>query len=74
MGSAKDKVRVNVYLDKTLTNDAKRLGINLSKSLECALKSELAKKWKEKNREKITIYNQQIASEGLPFSDDDLCI
>jgi post-segregation antitoxin (ccd killing protein) len=74
MGSAKDKVRVNVYLDKTLTNDAKRLGINLSNSLECALKSELAEKWKEKNREKITIYNQQIASEGLPFNDDDLCI
>lgn len=74
MGSAKDKVRVNVYLDKTLTNDAKRLGINLSNSLECALKSELAGKWKENNKEKIAIYNQQIASEGLPFSDDDLCI
>ena len=74
MGSAKNKVRVNVYLDKTLTNDAKRLGINLSNSLECALKSELANKWKENNKEKIAIYNQQIASEGLPFSDDDLCI
>jgi post-segregation antitoxin (ccd killing protein) len=74
MGSAKDKVRVNVYIDKTLTNDAKRLGINLSYTLECALKFELAGKWNENNKEIITIYNQQIASEGLPFSDDDLCI
>ena len=74
MGSAKDKVRVNVYLDKTLTNDAKRLGINLSNRLESALRAELAEKWKEKNKVKIGIYNQHIASEGLPFSDDDLCI
>ncbi|MBT1451458.1 type II toxin-antitoxin system CcdA family antitoxin [Glaciecola sp. XM2] len=74
MGTAKEKVRVNVYLDKTLTNDAKRLGINLSNSLELALKSELAKKWKEKNREKIATYNQRVAAKGLPFDDEDMCI
>lgn len=74
MGSEKAKVRVNVYLDRTLTNDAKRLGINLSNRLECALKAELADKWKEKNKEKIANYNRQIATDGLPFSDDDLCI
>lgn len=74
MGSVEDKVRVNVYLDKTLINDAKRLGINLSNRLECALKSELAEKWKEKNKGKIATYNQHITSEGLPFNDDDLCI
>jgi post-segregation antitoxin (ccd killing protein) len=74
MGTAKEKVRVNVYLDKTLTNDAKRLGINLSNSLEQALKSELAEKWKERNREKIATYNQHVASKGLPFDDDDICI
>lgn len=74
MSSVKDKVRVNVYLDKTLTNDAKRLGINLSNRLECALKLELAEKWKENNKEKISTYNQHITSEGLPFNDDDLCI
>ena len=73
MGTTSEKVRVNVYVNKALTNDAKKLGINLSSSLEKALKTELAEKWKENNREKIARYNQFIASQGLPF-DDDLCI
>ncbi|GAC27322.1 type II toxin-antitoxin system CcdA family antitoxin [Brumicola pallidula] len=74
MGTAKEKVRVNVYLDKTVTEDAKRLGINLSNSLEIALKSELETKWKERNKQKTETYNQYIASDGLPFDDCDLCI
>ncbi|WP_299083136.1 type II toxin-antitoxin system CcdA family antitoxin [uncultured Paraglaciecola sp.] len=74
MGTVKEKVRVNVYLDKTITEDAKRLGINLSHSLENALKSELKNKWKERNQQKMEAYNQNIASHGLPFDDDDLCI
>lgn len=74
MGTSKEKVRVNVYLDKTVTEDAKRLGINLSNSLEIALKAELETKWKERNKQKIEKYNQYISSEGLPFDDGDLCI
>jgi post-segregation antitoxin (ccd killing protein) len=74
MGTAKEKVRVNVYLDKTVTEDAKRLGINLSNSLEIALKSELETKWKERNKQKIETCNQYIACDGLPFDDGDLCI
>ena len=74
MGTSQEKVRVNVYLDKTVTEDAKRLGINLSKSLEIALKAELETKWKERNKQKIEKYNQKISSEGLPFDDGDLCI
>ena len=74
MGTTSEKVRVNVYVDKALTNDAKKLGINLSSSLEKALKTELAEKWKENNREKIARYNQFVASKGLPFDDDDLCV
>ena len=74
MGTSKEKVRVNVYLDKTVTEDAKRLGINLSNSLEIALKAELETKWKERNKQKIEQYNQYISSDGLPFDDGDLCI
>lgn len=74
MGTSQEKVRVNVYLDKTVTEDAKRLGINLSNSLEIALKAELETKWKERNKQKIEKYNQYISSEGLPFDDGDLCI
>lgn len=74
MGTTKEKVRVNVYLDKTVTEDAKRLGINLSNSLEIALKSEIETKWKEHNKQKIETYNKYIASNGLPFDDENLCI
>lgn len=74
MGTTKEKVRVNVYIDKTVTEDAKRLGINLSNSLETALKAELETKWKERNKQKIEKYNQYISSNGLPFDDGDLCI
>ncbi|UTP72285.1 type II toxin-antitoxin system CcdA family antitoxin [Alteromonas sp. LMIT006] len=74
MGSAKEKVRVNVYVDKSLTCDAKKLGINLSNSLENALKQELSKKWLEQNQEKIQKYNQHIAAKGLPFDDEDICV
>lgn len=74
MGTSKEKVRVNVYLDKTVTEDAKRLGINLSHSLEIALKAELETKWKERNKQKIEKYNQYMSSDGLPFDDGDLCI
>jgi post-segregation antitoxin (ccd killing protein) len=74
MGTINEKVRVNVYLDKALTNDAKKLGINLSHSLENALKQELVKRWQETNRDKINAYNQRLAAKGLPFDEDDLCI
>ncbi len=74
MASVKEKVRVNVYIDKTVIEDAKRLSINLSNSLETALKSELETKWLERNQHKIEIYNQSIAVDGLPFNEDDLCI
>lgn len=74
MGTTKEKVRVNVYLDKAITEDAKRLGINLSNSLEVALKQELKTKWKERNKQKIENYNKHIAGDGLPFDDNDLCI
>ena len=72
MGSGREKVRVNVYIDKALTLDAKKSGINLSNSLEGALRLELAQKWQEQNREKIQNYNQHIASSGLPYDDEDI--
>lgn len=74
VGTVKEKVRVYIYLDKTITEDAIRLGTNLSNSLENALKSELENKWKERNKQKIRTYNQHIAFDGLPFDDTDLCI
>jgi post-segregation antitoxin (ccd killing protein) len=74
MGTAKEKSRVNLYVSKSLSEDAKRLGINMSKSLESALKIDIAKKWQQQNQSKIDIYNRHIASDNLPFDDDDLAV
>jgi post-segregation antitoxin (ccd killing protein) len=74
MGTIKEKSRVNLYVSKSLSDDAKRLGINMSQSLERALKSEIAQKWQQQNQSKIDIYNSHILSDGLPFDDDDLAV
>ena len=74
MGVLKKKSRVNLYVSKTLSEDAKKLGINMSQSLERALKLDIAEKWQEQNQSKIDKYNKHSASNGLPFDDDDLAI
>ena len=74
MGAVKEKSRVNLYVSKTLSEDAKKLGINMSQTLERALKADIAEKWQQQNQSKIDKYNNHIVSNGLPFDDDDLAI
>tara|TARA_R110002153_G_scaffold10418_1_gene41132 strand:- start:6894 stop:7109 length:216 start_codon:yes stop_codon:yes gene_type:complete len=69
-----DKSRVNLYISKSLSDDAKKLGINMSQTLERALRADIAKKWKEVNKDKIEGYNQQVSNNGLPFDDDDMAM
>ena len=74
MGTVNEKSRVNLYVSKTLSEDAKKLGINMSQTLERALKASIAEKWQQHNQSKIDKYNNHIVSNGLPFDDDDLAI
>ena len=74
MQTVQDKSRVNLYISKSLSDDAKRLGINMSQTLERTLRADIAKKWEEANKTKIERYNDHIASSGLPFDDDDLAV
>jgi post-segregation antitoxin (ccd killing protein) len=69
----KKKARVNLYISKSLSDDAKRLGINMSSLLESALKKDIAEKWQLQNQPKIDAYNQLIEGD-LPFDDDDLAL
>ena len=69
MQTVQDKSRVNLYISKSLSDDAKRLGINMSQTLERTLRADIAKKWEEANKTKIERYNAHIASSGLPFDD-----
>lgn len=74
MQTTQDKSRVNLYISKSLSDDAKKLGINMSQSLERTLRAEIARKWQEVNKSKIERYNQHVASNGLPFDDEDMAI
>lgn len=74
MQAVKDKSRVNLYISKSLSEDAKRLGINMSQTLERTLRADIAEKWKEQNRSKIERYNSHVANNGLPFDDDDVAV
>lgn len=74
MQSTQDKSRVNLYISKSLSDDAKKLGINMSQTLERTLRVDIAKQWQEVNKTKIAHYNEHVASNGLPFDDDDLAV
>jgi len=52
MQTMQDKSRVNLYISKSLSDDAKKLGINMSQTLEQTLRADIATKWKEVNKSK----------------------
>jgi antitoxin CcdA len=67
------KRAVNLFVDAELLDEARRLRINVSETLERRLRSivraELEKDWIEHNRAAIEAYNRRVADHGL-LSDD----
>ena len=66
------KKAVNLTIDSELLDQAKKLGVNLSRELEGRLeqltRAERWARWQEENREAIECHNSRIARHGL-FSD-----
>lgn len=66
------KKATNLSIRADLVEEARALGINLSRTLEAALAIEVKKtkekQWLEENRAAIEAYNREIAEHGL-FSD-----
>ena len=62
----------NVSLDATLVDEAKALGISLSKSCEhglaMAVKAERERRWLEENRAAIDSNNSFIEAHGMPLA------
>lgn len=62
----------NLSINSDLLRQAKALDINLSATLEAALKVKVKElqrqRWLEENRESISAYNETVAEEGV-FSD-----
>ena len=63
------KRAVNLFVDADLLEEARRLQINISDTLERRLrtivKAEHEKRWLEENRTAIDAYNRRVAEYGL---------
>ncbi len=63
----------NVSLPRAIVEEAKALGINLSRASENgvleAIKAERERRWKEENRDAIASYNQWIDEHGIPLAE-----
>jgi antitoxin CcdA len=61
----------SLSLDEALLDEAKALGLNVSRSAEAgiaaAVKEGRATAWLEENREALKAYDEEIARNGLPL-------
>lgn len=73
MGQQPGKRAVNVWVEAQLLDEANRLHIDLSETLERRLrsmvKSDQEKRWIEENKEAFKEYNTSVVQHGL-LSDD----
>ncbi len=62
----------NVSLDSRLVEDAKALGINVSRASEEGLareiKAERQRRWLEDNKDALDEYNEWVRNNELPFA------
>jgi len=67
------KRAVNLFVDVELLDEARRLNINMSETLEQRLhgivRAERERRWMQDNQEAIAHYNRRVAERGL-ISDD----
>ncbi len=65
----KTRQRLNLTLSGPLVEEAKALGLNLSRAcesgLEAAVAAERAKRWQAENRGFIEAYNAKVEQDGL---------
>ena len=65
------KRAVNMSIDGATLDLAKKMGMNLSKTVDAFLKDEVKRRywaqWNERNKDAVAEYNARIAKEGLPL-------
>lgn len=63
------KRAVNLFVETELLDEARRLRINLSETLEGRLRTiiraELERRWREANNAALTAYNKRVSTDGL---------
>jgi antitoxin CcdA len=70
--SKQKRQSVNLYLDRTIVEDAKALGMNISRAcdeaLRAAIKMEREARWKTENSEAIQSFNDYVEKNGIPLA------
>lgn len=73
MSRTADRRPTNVSLPASLVDEARSLGINLSRAcemgVEAALKTERERRWKAENADAITAYNKWVEEHGIPLEE-----
>lgn len=63
----------NVSLPERLVEEAKALGVNISRASEMgvleAVRAERERRWRSENREAIAAYNDWIEEHGIPLAE-----
>ena len=63
---------VNLSLNAHTLDQAKKLGMNLSKTVDTFLQEEVKRRywqaWNERNKEAIEAYNERVRQHGLPLA------
>lgn len=71
MGATADtqKRAVNLSINAHTLDQAKKLGINLSKTVDAFLQEEVKRryweKWRDDNQEAFAAYNERVAKDGI---------
>lgn len=67
-----DRRSTSLTLDRDLLDEAKALGVNISRAAEAgvlaAVKAERARRWKVDNAEAVAAYNKWIEENGIPLA------
>ena len=70
--SAKPRQSTSMTIDRSILDEARALGLNISQSAESGLRSairaERERRWKADNAEAIEGYNARFADTALPLS------
>ncbi|WP_263481994.1 type II toxin-antitoxin system CcdA family antitoxin [Mesorhizobium sp. ES1-1] len=66
------RTSVNTSIDAALINDAKALGINISRAAEAGIAKAIAvertRRWQEENKQAIESSNEYVRRNGLPLA------
>lgn len=66
------RVKVNLTLNAEVAENARALGLNMSRLAEAAIadatKAERNRLWREENAEKIASYAEEVARDGLALA------